>query len=176
MARDVHYRLEAPASTPTADPDRESFFRAVDFAHEKHNAARGRLIEAVDGLSLTTLSRLRMVAFAAYIASMFLTYPAYAQFQELGNRLCESGLGQVLGVVFSAFAIYYLLKFVFKVMDAMDKHKSARSGEHEAGVQKLESAGSTLGAAFVPVFAVIFFELIGINTFSCLNFDIGLLG
>lgn len=139
-------------------------------------SARDTLAQRALALDLRTLSRIRVVIFALYIGTALTAYPAMAQFQEVGEQLCSSGFGQVIAVIFSLASIYYLFKFIFKVMDALDKHRSARGGEHEASYDQLESAGSTLLAAFVPVFAAIFFELIGLNTFSCLNLNIGILG
>lgn len=156
--------------------DSARFVRMVEFLSEKRTDAVVAMGTRAERLSFKTYSRLRMAAMMAYVASLFLAYPAYAQFQAVGERLCETGLGEIVAIVFSLFSIYYLFKFIFKVMDAFDKHKSARSGEHEAAIEKMESAGSTFAAALVPMLAAVFFELIGINTFSCIELDIGILG
>lgn len=169
MSNDVTYNRQ------DADDD-SAFVRMVEFLSAKRTNAVLAMGARAERLSFKTYSRLRMVAMMAYVASMFLAYPAYAQFQEVGQRLCETGLGEIVAIVFSLFSIYYLFKFIFKVMDAFDKHKSARSGEHEQAIEKMESAGSTFVAALVPMLAAVFFELVGINTFSCIELDIGILG
>lgn len=149
--------------------------RIVMGVYGVRNAAWSKAISATPALNVRNLSRARVLVFATYIGAMFLTYPAVAQFQELGERLCESGIGQILGVVFAMFSIYFLFKCIFKVMNGLDKHRSSKPGEHEEGVEQLESSASTFMAALVPALAAIFFELVGINTFSCLVQDIGII-
>lgn len=165
-----------PTTDQSDTADGTLLSRAVLGVYSLRNTARLKLLRACPDITPRNLSRARVGVFIAYIGATFLTYPAAAQFQEVGSQMCESGLGDVIAVVFSLLAIYFIFKTVFRVMGGLDKHKSPKPGEHEEGVEQLESAGSTFLAALVPVLAAIFFELIGLNTFSCLEFDIGILG
>lgn len=89
--------------------------------------------------------------------------------QELGSVLCGTGVGQLIGLVFIAAAIYYLLKALLKGMDALDKMGSTQSKQVRAGKDKFGDAGQTALAAFVPAIAAGVFEILGVNTVSCLD-------
>lgn len=126
-------------------------------------------------LSLTLLSRIRTGVFAAYLALLVLVQPTLAQFDEIGDALCESGVGELIAYGFALFAVVLIIKFGFMVMAALDKYDSPKPQEHEEGVDLLKSSAFTLLAAFAPLLIGVVFELIGISTFTCWEWDIGIL-
>lgn len=122
-----------------------------------------------------TVSQVRIAVFAVYLLSISATYPVVAQFDEVGEALCDSGFGELILYGIALFSVVLLFKVIFQVMSALDKYKSTRPGEHEEGVQKMESAVWTLVAAIAPVMLAAVFDLVGIYTFSCLELDIGII-
>lgn len=126
-------------------------------------------------LGYVSLSQVRITVFAVYLLSISATYPVVAQFDEVGEALCDSGFGELILYGIALFSVILIFKVIFQVMSALDKYKSTRQGEHEEGVQKMESAVWTLAAAVAPVMLAAVFDLVGIYTFSCLELDIGIL-
>lgn len=119
------------------------------------------------GNTFGTLRQLPVVAVATIVIA---SGTAAAQsVQELGTALCGTGVGQLIGLVFIAASLYYLLKGLLKGMDAMDKMGSTQSKQVREGKDKLTDAGQTAAAAFIPAVAAGIFEVLGINTVSCLS-------
>lgn len=156
-------------------------------AHESHQLAdtltaistgirtrKNRLLQRLAHAGPKTLSRARMVVFAGYIAAVVTVSPAAAQFQEIGESLCETGFGEIILAGISLFTIILLFKFVFKVMSALDKYNSPKGHEHEEGVEQLQSSVTTFLAAVFPAAFAAMLDIMGLNTFSCLELDIGI--
>lgn len=93
--------------------------------------------------------------------------------------MCGGGggpnLGRIVVIVLALFAMFFLIKSVFQAMSALDKMNSPREQEHLAGKEQLNSAGTTALAALIPALAGPFFELIGINTLSCIDWSLGIM-
>lgn len=118
------------------------------------------------GNMIGTLRRIPVVAVATILVAS--SSAAAQSVQELGTALCGTGVGQLIGLVFIAASLYYLLKGLLKGMDALDKMGSTQSKQVRAGKDKLTDAGQTAAAAFIPAVAAGLFEVLGINTVSCL--------
>lgn len=84
-------------------------------------------------------------------------------------------IGRIVMTVLALAAFFFILKGVFQGMTALDKMNSPREQEHLEGKECLKSAGTSIGAALVPALAGPFFELIGISTLSCINWNLGIL-
>lgn len=140
--------------------------------HDRKNALLRRMTYA----SPKTLSRARILVFTAYIGAMVAVYPAAAQFQAVGEALCETGFGEIILAGIALFSIVLLFKFAFKVMNALDKYNSPKQHEHEEGVEQMQSSVTTFLAAVFPAAFAAILDIMGINTFSCLELDIGIFG
>ena len=85
-------------------------------------------------------------------------------------------LGRIITIILGLLAMYFIVKAIIQTMAAFDKMNSPREQEHYEGQKQLKSAGSTAGAALVPVLAGPLLDVMGINTISCLDFNIGIVG
>jgi hypothetical protein len=88
---------------------------------------------------------------------------------EVGDAMCGTGIGQLVGIVFIALAMYLLVKAVARGMMAADKMGSTKQQESLEGKEKLVGAGKTGAGAFIPAVAAGIFEVMGISTVSCLT-------
>jgi hypothetical protein len=134
---------------------------------ERMSAVEQRLGEEIADRLSVAQARAASVALAAVST---LSVPAAAQsVGELGQAMCGSGVGQLVGFVFIGAGMYYLIKSVFKTMGALDKMESTSSGTAREGKEELSGAATTGAAAFLPAVAAGIFEVLGINTVSCLD-------
>lgn len=150
----------------------DRFSEAVTAAEQRIENA---LTPITDRTTLTTRARVKRAVIAAYVSIVVLANPVSAQFEEVGEALCDSGLGEIIAYGIALFSIVLLIKFIFMVMSALDKYDSPKPQEHEEGVDLMKSSAFTLMAALSPVLLGFLFEVVGIATFSCLELDIGIL-
>lgn len=84
------------------------------------------------------------------------------------SMMCGTGIGDVVGIVFIIGALFFLVKAGAKFMSALDKMNSTNQGTAHEGKEKLSDAGTTAAAAFVPGLLAGFFEIMNVQTVSCL--------
>lgn len=113
---------------------------------------------------------------ALRLASLGFVRPASAQVNTVGQAMCGTGLGQLVGVSLAAISLYLIVKGVFRGAMAFDKMGSSRSETQFEGKRKLVGAGKTTAGAFVPPMFGAMLEMVGVNTISCIDFTTGLLG
>ena len=101
------------------------------------------------------------------LAAMSTTAAAQSVAQA-SNVMCGTGIGQVIGVGFIIAALFFLVKGGAKFMSALDKMNSTNQGTAHQGKEKLSDAGTTAAAAFVPGLLAGFFEIMNVQTVSCL--------
>ncbi|SFS09983.1 hypothetical protein SAMN05216559_3634 [Halomicrobium zhouii] len=104
--------------------------------------------------------------------------PAMAQgspIDEVGDAMCGTGIGDLVALLLAAISMYLIVKAGIRATMAFDKLGEARSETQFEGKKQLAGAGKTLGGAFVPVAFGGILEVVGMNTVSCLSFDIGLM-
>jgi len=107
---------------------------------------------------VTTLS-------TSLLALGFVPATVAAQVDGAESMMCGTGIGTVVGVVFVAL----LVKAGAKFMSALDKMNSTNQGTAHEGKEKLSDAGTTAAAAFVPGLLAGFFEIMDVQTVSCLT-------
>lgn len=110
------------------------------------------------------------------ITLLVATNSALAQIEDVGEAMCGTGLGELVVFALALFAVVFILKAAFMMMFAFDKFNSPREQEHLEGTKKMTSAAWTFGAAFVPLLFGAVLDVLGINTISCVDFDIGIFG
>lgn len=124
------------------------------------------------------LSFLQARALALLIISVnVLAVPAAAQdspISEVGDAMCGTGIGDLVALLLAGIAMYLIVKSGIRATVAFDKMGEARSEAQFEGKKQLAGAGKTLAGAFVPVAFGGILEAVGINTVSCISFDIGL--
>ena len=104
--------------------------------------------------------------------------PAAAQdspISNVGDAMCGTGIGDLVALILAGISMYLIVKSGIRATMAFDKMGEARSETQFEGKKQLAGAGKTLGGAFVPVAFGGILETIGMNTISCLSFDIGLM-
>jgi hypothetical protein len=84
------------------------------------------------------------------------------------SMMCGTGIGPVLGLVFVVAALFFLVKAGLKFMSALDKMNSTNKQTSYEGKEGLSDAGTTAAAAFVPGLLAGFFEVMNVQTVSCL--------
>lgn len=87
---------------------------------------------------------------------------------DVESVMCGTGIGQAVGLLFIAAALYFLIKGGLKFMDALDKMNSTNQQTSHEGKAKASDAGTTASAAFVPAILAGFFEIMNVQTVSCL--------
>lgn len=129
---------------------------------------RRRLFVRTYGISITVT------------AGAFATPVAAQGVDAADSVMCGGGggpnLGRIVTILLGLLAMYFIVKAIIQTMAAFDKMNSPREQEHYEGQKQLKSAGSTAGAALVPVLAGPLLDVMGINTISCLDFNIGIVG
>jgi hypothetical protein len=134
---------------------------------DRMDAVEQRLGEEIADRLSVAQARAASVALAAVST---LSVPAAAQsVGEFGQAMCGSGVGQLVGFVFIGAAMYYLIKSILKTMGALDKMNSTNQGAAREGKEELSGAATTGAAAFLPAVAAGIFEVLGVNTVSCLD-------
>jgi hypothetical protein len=68
-----------------------------------------------------------------------------------------------------------LIKVAFMGMFAFDKLNSPREQEHLEGQEQLKSAGWTFLGALVPLIFGALMDVMGVNTLSCIDWNIGIM-
>lgn len=148
---------------------------------ERLREARSRVTDrALEGAK-NHKSTLRTYALATGVTLTTFAIPAAAQDGVDGAEsiMCGGGggpnLGRIVMIVLGMLAMLFIIKAVFQAMAAVDKMNSPVEQEHIKGKQGLKSAGTTALAALIPALAGPFFELIGINTLSCIDWSLGVM-
>lgn len=93
---------------------------------------------------------------------------------EVGDAMCGTGIGDLVALLLAGIAMYLIVKSGIRATMAFDKMGEARSETQFEGKKQLAGAGKTLAGAFVPVAFGGILEAVGMNTVSCISFDIGL--
>lgn len=103
--------------------------------------------------------------------------PAAAQpIEDVGEAMCGTGIGELVALVLAGISMYLVVKAGIRGTLAFDKMGGSRSETQFEGKKQLAGAGKTLAGAFVPVAFGGVLEVVGMNTVSCISFDIGLVG
>lgn len=141
------------------------------------------LRKLIDRLSSVEALVLRLSLLQARVLALLivgvnvLAVPAAAQdspISEVGDAMCGTGIGDLVALLLAGIAMYLIVKSGIRATMAFDKMGEARSETQFEGKKQLAGAGKTLAGAFVPVAFGGILEVVGINTVSCISFDIGL--
>lgn len=121
--------------------------------------------QVLDRLSLRQVK----IATIGTMSISTMSVPAAAQsVSDVGQAMCGTGVGELVGFAFIAGSVFYLLKGVGMGMSAVDKMGSTKQKSAREGKEALAGAAKTSSAAFLPAVAAGVFEVLGINTVSCL--------
>lgn len=93
---------------------------------------------------------------------------------NVGEAMCGTGIGDLIALILAGISMYLVVKSGIRATIAFDKMGEARSETRFEGKKQLAGAGKTLTGAFVPVAFGSILDVIGMNTISCLSFEIGL--
>lgn len=132
-----------------------------------------RVTDRIDDFETWLAERLSTRQVATLSASMlalaaFPTAVAAQSTTQAESMMCGTGIGVVIGIVFIVAALFFLVKAGLKFMSALDKMNSTNQGTAHEGKEKLSDAGTTAAAAFVPGVLAGFFEIMNVQTVSCL--------
>lgn len=94
---------------------------------------------------------------------------------DVGEAMCGTGIGELVALMLAGISMYLIVKAGIRGTLAFDKMGGSRSETQFEGKKQLAGAGKTLGGAFVPVAFGSILEVVGMNTVSCISFDIGLM-
>jgi hypothetical protein len=130
----------------------------------------------VDADREATLRRYVRVPSLVVIALSMLAVPVAAQLGQVGQALCNNGIGQILAIVFAAATLYFLIKAVFRAMAGLDKKGSKKPQTQQDGDAQLMGAAYSGAAAFAPPVLAAILEIIGVSTISCFDFNVGVFG
>lgn len=104
------------------------------------------------------------------------TIPMQSGVSEVGGILCDYGFGQLITIGLAALALYLIFKGIFQVLYGFDDLYSPRQQDQQAGREKVTAGAKKIViGAFGPSLIAALFELIGISTISCFDFNIGIL-
>lgn len=122
-----------------------------------------------------TISHTRRLSLLVIGLSVVAT-PAVAQspIENIGDAMCGTGIGDLVALLLAGISMYLIVKAGIRATMAFDKMGEARSETQFEGKKQLAGAGKTLGGAFVPVAFGGILDAVGMNTVSCISFDIGL--
>ncbi len=116
---------------------------------------------------------LSMGAVALFLAPLYAT-PVSAQIgvSEAEQVLCDGSAGvniaQIITVGLGLISMYFILKFLFRMMTGLDKAGSTDSGAQAQGKQEAKGGIYSLVAALLPVLVPVFLNTAGIDVASCL--------
>ena len=130
----------------------------------------------VDADREATLRRYVRVPGLVVIGLSMLAVPAAAQLDQVGQALCNNGIGQILSIVFAAATLYFLFKAIFRGMSGLDKKGSKKPQTQQEGDNQLMGALYSGAAAFAPPIFAAILEIIGVSTISCFDFNVGVFG
>jgi hypothetical protein len=130
----------------------------------------------VDADREATLRRYVRVPGLVVIGLSMLAVPAAAQLDQVGQALCNNGIGQILSIVFAAATLYFLFKAIFRGMSGLDKKGSKKPQTQQEGDNQLLGALYSGAAAFAPPIFAAILEIIGVSTISCFDFNVGVFG
>ena len=130
----------------------------------------------VDADREAALRRYVRVPGLVVIGLSMLAVPAAAQLDQVGQALCNNGIGQILSIVFAAATLYFLFKAIFRGMSGLDKKGSKKPQTQQEGDNQLLGALYSGAAAFAPPIFAAILEIIGVSTISCFDFNVGVFG
>lgn len=91
---------------------------------------------------------------------------------EAEQVLCAGTTGfniaQIITVGLGLISMYFILKFLIRMMTGLDKAGSTDSGAQAQGKQEAKGGIYSLIAALLPVLVPVFLNTAGINVASCL--------
>ncbi|WP_330631934.1 hypothetical protein [Halocatena halophila] len=114
------------------------------------------------------------VILIATALSPVLARPVAAQVgvSEAEQVLCSGSTGfniaQIITVGLGLISMYFILKFLVRMMTGLDKAGSTDSGAQAQGKQEAKGGIYSLVAALLPVLVPVFLNVAGINVASCL--------
>ncbi|MFC6962393.1 hypothetical protein [Halocatena marina] len=115
---------------------------------------------------------------AMFVTALFTT-PLWAQpvaaqvgVSEAEQVLCNGSTGfniaQIITVGLGMISMYFILKFLLRMMTGLDKAGSTDSSAQQQGKQEAKGGVYSLLAALLPVLVPVFLNTAGINVASCL--------
>lgn len=109
---------------------------------------------------------------ALFIAPLW-TRPVAGQVgvSEANEVLCGGtgfNIAQIITVGLGLISMYFILKFLIRMMTGLDKAGSTNSGAQQEGKQEAKGGVYSLLAALLPVLVPVFLNTAGINVASCL--------
>lgn len=111
------------------------------------------------------------------VGSSLLAGPAVAQsaISQVGQAMCRNGIGDIITFGLAALAILLIILAAYRGMLAFNKMGSHQSDKQYEGKEQMVGAVKTFAGAFVPLIFGGVLDVLGVNTISCLDFDIGIL-
>ena len=95
---------------------------------------------------------------------------------EIGQAVCQNGIGQALTLILSAIALYLLFKGGFRILTAADDMGSAKPEVRQEGKSKAKGGAITAAAGiFGPAIIATFLQILGVQTVGCFSFGDGLI-
>ena len=95
---------------------------------------------------------------------------------EIGQAVCQNGIGQALTLILSAIALYLLFKGGFRILTAADDMGSAKPEVRQDGKAKAKGGAITAAAGiFGPAIIATFLQILGVQTVGCFSFGNGLI-
>lgn len=88
--------------------------------------------------------------------------------QVLCNGSTGFNIAQIITVGLGLISMYFILKFLVRMMTGLDKAGSTDSGAQAQGKQEAKGGIYSLVAALLPVLVPVFLSTAGINVASCL--------
>ncbi|WP_126665150.1 hypothetical protein [Haloterrigena salifodinae] len=100
---------------------------------------------------------------------------AMAQASEAAGMMCQSGLGELIGLGLGAAVVLLLLLAAFRGTMAFKDLGQGRSEKKREGREKMMGAGITAVGAFFPAIFGMALDRVGIGAFSCIEWS-GIIG
>lgn len=116
-------------------------------------------------LSVSTVALLLMPLQASPVAAQVGVDEAQ---QVLCNGSSGFNIAQIITVGLGLISMYFILKFLIRMMTGLDKAGSTDSGAQAQGKQEAKGGIYSLLAALLPVLVPVFLSTAGIDVVSCL--------